>query len=144
MHTKEFSKRGWEEWGLQDHCRLFCKRTSYNIMSLFSVSLGRVSALSVNPTQSKYHSSEVTFAPCYHNLCHLIHYSTNSLSCLLDARQPLIPKGHVCKRLLVILSLQTSLGFYIASGIRRKEANNLDLFLMILNLYMMQEIRNKC
>lgn len=113
-------------------------------MSLFPVSLGGASALSDNPTQSKYHPSEVTFAPCYHNVCHLIHYSTNSLSCLLDARQPLIPKGHVCKRLLVILSLQTSLGSYIASGIRRKEANNLDLFLMILNLYMMKEIRKKC
>lgn len=120
---------------------VFCKE-HLNIMSLFPVSLGGVSALSDNPTQSKYHSSEVTFAPCYHNLCHLIHYSTNSLSCLLDARQPLIPKGHVCKRLLVILSLQTSLGFSTASRIRRKEANSLDLFLMILNLYMMKEIRN--
>lgn len=129
---------------LQDHFRLCSVKEHLNIMSLFSVSLGGASALSDNPTQSKYHSSEVTFAPCYHNLCHLIHYSTNSLSCLLDARQPLIPKGHVCKRLLVILSLQTSPGFYTASRIRRKEANNLDLFLMILNLYMMKEIRKKC
>lgn len=62
------------------------------------------------------------------------------IRCKVDA----IPKGHVCKRLLVILSLQTSLGFYVASGIRRKEANNLDLFLMILNLYMMKEIRKNC
>lgn len=113
-------------------------------MRLLSVSPGGASALSDNPTQSKYYSSEVTFAPCYHNLCHLIHYSTTSLSCLLDARQPLIPIGLVCKRLLVILSLQTSLEFYIASGIRRKEANNLDLFLMILNLYTIEKIRNKC
>lgn len=127
---------------LQDHFRLCSVKEHLNIMSLFSISLGEASALSDNPTQSKYHSSEVTFAPCYHNLCHLIHYSTNSLSCLLDARQPLIPKGHVCKRLLVILSLQTSLGFYIASGIRKKEANNLDLFVLILNLYGKRNKRN--
>ena len=127
----------------QDHFGLCSVKEHLNIMSLFSVSLGRASALSDNPTQSKYHLSEVTFAPCYHNLCHLIHYSTNSLSCLLDARQLLIPEGHVCKRLLVTLSFQASPGSYIASGIRRKEANNLDLFLMILNLYMIKEIRKK-
>lgn len=66
--------------------RLCSVKEQLNIMSLFSVSLGRASALSDNPTQSKYHPSEVTFAPCYHKLCHLIHYSRNSLSCLLDAR----------------------------------------------------------
>lgn len=72
---------------LQDHFRLCSVKEHLNIMSLFFlISLGEASALSDNPTESKYHLSEVTFAPCYHNLCHLIHYSTNSLSCLLDAR----------------------------------------------------------
>lgn len=41
-------------------------------------------------------------------------------------------------------SLQTSPDINTASGMRRDEANNLDLSLMTLNLYMMKEIRNKC
>lgn len=110
-------------------------------ISLFSISLGEAAALSDKPPLSKYHSYEVRFAPCYHNLCHLIHYSMNSLSYLLDARQPHIPKGHVCKRLLVVLSLQTSPGFYIASKIREKVANNFDLFMLILNLYVIKEMK---